>query len=137
MNFSEKKGKYYYGYVKGTSMWPELIPGDILRAEMVTAEKVSPGDIVVFAYKSNNPVVHRLIAIDTQINNSLLLFSAGDRSGEDPPTVIQMEEKLLRIRNILRNGFWKKPGRKSFPLSSKLPNFIIKLYCKLIRKLFW
>ena len=137
MNFQEKKGKYHYGYVKGTSMWPELIPRDILRAEIVKAEAISPGDIVVISYRSDNPFVHRLTAKITNSNNSLILFTGGDRSGEDPQTVMRIEEELLRITGVLRKGIWKVLKRKPFPLSSKFPNLIVRLHCKIVREFFW
>ena len=137
MNFNEKKRNYYYGYVKGTSMWPELIPRDILRAEIAKAEAISPGDIVVLGCRSDNPVVHRLVAKRKQADNSFILFTGGDRSGEDPTTVIGIEEELLKVKGILRKGTWKKPGRKPIPLSSTLPDFFLRLHCKIVKKFFW
>ena len=137
MNFQNKRGKLFYGHVKGTSMWPELIPGDILRAAMVKAEIITPGDIIVISHKSQNPVVHRCIAKRPQDGNSIILCTAGDRGGEDSPRQMNPEEEFLKVTGVLRNGSWKSPRRKPFAHSSAVPDCIVSLHCRIVRKLFW
>ncbi len=137
MTFGKKRGEYYYGVVKGTSMWPELIPGDILRAEIVKTDKITPGDIVVVEYASENPVVHRLLAKEKQTDDSFVFLTAGDRSGEDPPKVIGIKEELLKVVGVLRKGAWKSLGRKPFPHSCRLPDLIVRLHCRVAVKFLW
>ena len=137
MNFTSKKNGVLYGYVKGTSMWPELIPGDILRAIRVLPAELNPDEIIVLNYRSENPVVHRLISIEKGSNNDIELHTAGDRSGADTPTCIFKNEELLKVIGVLRKGRWKTPGEKPFQLTSQIPGIIVRVHCKLVRKLLW
>ena len=137
MNFTSEKNGVLYGYVIGNSMWPEFIPGDILRAERVLPSKLNPDDIIVLEHNNNEPIVHRFISIKEGSGNMIDLCTAGDRSGEDPPFHTNTNEELLRVIGVLRKGKWKTPGRRPFPLASVIPCIIVRVYCKLIRKLLW
>lgn len=137
MNFQSKRGELFYGYVKGTSMWPELIPGDILRAVMMKAERITPGDIIVISHTSQNPVVHRCTEKRSQDDNSIILRTAGDRGGSDSPGQMNPEEEFLKVTGVLRNGSWKSPRRKPFTHSSAVPDCIVSLHCRVVRKFFW
>ena len=137
MNFTSKKGGVLYGYVKGTSMWPELVPGDILRAVRILPAELKPNEIIVLNYRSDNPVVHRLISIKEISDSNIELHTAGDRGGADPPAQICGNEELLRVTGVLRKGIWKTPGRRPFPFASVIPSIIVRVHCKLARKLFW
>ena len=137
MNFITEKGSFLYGYVKGTSMWPELIPGDILRAVRVLPADLSIDEIIVLNYRTDNPVVHRLISIREGSNGSVELNTTGDRGGADTPALISKNEELLKVIGVLHKGKWKTPGRKPFPLASVIPCIIVSVHCRLARKLFW
>lgn len=137
MNFNNEKDGILYGYVKGVSMWPEFIPGDILMAERVVPADLKPDEIIVLNYRSDNPVVHRLLSIKEGSNSSFELHTAGDRSGEDPPFQINTKMELLRVISVLRKCRWKTPGRKSFPLASQIPGVIVRVHSKLVRKYSW
>ena len=137
MNFNNEKDGVLYGYVKGLSMWPGFIPGDILMAERVVPADLNPDEIIVLNYRSDNPVVHRLISIEKGSNNSIELHTAGDRSGKDAPTQLIGNEKLLKVIGVLRKGRWKTPFNKPFPLSSRIPGVIVSVHCKFVRKIFW
>ena len=134
MNFTSEKSGILYGYVKGTSMWPELIPGDILKAERAIPADLNPDDIIVLNYRSENPVVHRLTSFKELSSNTFELHTAGDRGGADPPAQISGNEKLLRVTGVLRNRRWKTPGRRSFSSASVIPCIIVRVHCKLVRK---
>jgi signal peptidase I len=136
MNLTEKDGYIYY-YTKGTSMWPTLIPNDILRAETVSFNMLFYGDIIVLPGRKDKQTIHRLIRIKQESENTVVLFSAGDRSGNDIPIQIIESEELLRIIGVLRRGRWRTPGKKPFPLASQIPGVIVRIHCKFIRKLFW
>ena len=118
-------------------MWPELIPGDILKAIRVLPADLNPDEIIVLNYRGDNPVVHRFISMKEESNNIIGLYTAGDRSGEDPPAQISRNEELLKVIGVLRKGRWKTPGRRPFPLASQIPCVIARVHCKLVRKLFW
>ncbi|MEN8208235.1 MAG: S24/S26 family peptidase [Candidatus Fermentibacteria bacterium] len=137
MNFRNKRGGLFYGFVKGTSMWPEFIPRDILRARAVTAEALAPGDIIVISHNSPNPVVHRCIAKSMQDSDTILLHTAGDRSGSDSPLTADPEKKFLRVIGVLRKGLWMKPGREPFAHAEAVPDCIVRLHCRIVRKFFW
>ncbi|MCK4505571.1 MAG: S24/S26 family peptidase [Candidatus Aegiribacteria sp.] len=137
MNFASEKNGVLYGYVKGISMWPEFIPGDILKAIRVLHADLIPDEIIVLNYRSDNPVVHRLISIKERSNISIELHTAGDRGGADPPAQIFKNEELLKVIGVLRKGKWKTPGRRPYPLASVIPCIIVRVHCKLARKLFW
>ena len=137
MNFTYEKSGIFYGYVKGTSMWPELIPGDILKAIRVLPDDLNPDEIIVLNYRSENPVVHRLISIEEGSISNIELHTAGDRGGTDPSAQISRNEELLKVIGVLRKGRWKTPGEKPFPLASQIPCVIVRVHCKLVRKLFW
>ena len=111
------------------------------EVEVLVGSEVTVPDphIGIERYISADPtdVVHRLVAKRKQADNSFILFTGGDRSGEDPTTVIGIEEELLKVKGILRKGTWKKPGRKPIPLSSTLPDFFLRLHCKIVKKFFW
>ncbi len=53
------------GWVRGISMWPNLLPGDILRAEPVPAGDIRPGMVVVFPGNraGGGPFVHRVLSV--------------------------------------------------------------------------
>ena len=137
MNFTSEKNGVLYGYVKGTSMWPELFQGDILKAIRVLPADLNPDEIVVLNYRSDNPVVHRLISIEEGSNSNIKLHTAGDRSGADTPAQIFKNEELLKIIGVLRKGRWKTPGKRLFPLASVIPCIIVRVHCKLVRKFSW
>ncbi|MCD4847802.1 MAG: S24/S26 family peptidase [Candidatus Aegiribacteria sp.] len=137
MNFTSEKDGVLYGYVKGTSMWPELIPGDILKAIRVLPDDLNPDEIIVLDYRRDNPVVHRITTIKEVSNSNIELHTAGDRGGADPPSLIFRNEELLRVIGVLRKGIWKTPGRRPYPLASVIPGIILRVHCKLVRKLFW
>lgn len=136
-NFTEDRAGSVYGYVRGFSMWPLLIPGDILRAEAVPMSGLSAGDIVVLEPGSDEPVVHRLMDISGMDSGCFNLITAGDRSGVDSQRRINVGEELLRITGVLRRGRWKVPLRKPLPLCARLPLTVVRLHCRLVRKLFW
>lgn len=118
-------------------MWPTLITNDILRTVKITASDLLPGDIVVLPEKNGKQVIHRLISKLKESRSSLILSTAGDRSGKDEPVRISTDKELLKITDVLRKGAWKTPGRKHLPYCFRFPNIIVRLHCKIVRELFW
>ncbi|MCP4648234.1 MAG: hypothetical protein GY852_10975, partial [bacterium] len=65
------------GWVKGNSMWPNLISGDILSAATIKASTLRPGMILVFGnWDSPRPIVHRVKSI-RNLNGTLYVTTAG------------------------------------------------------------
>jgi len=136
MSFDRGRGGYAYGFVKGTSMWPCLIPGDVLRALRIPARELSPGDIVVLEPAGNEPVVHRTIRVDRENDGTILIRTAGDRSGPDSlPLRADPDEELLRLAGVLRAGRWEPPSRLRSLISRRAPFFIVRLHCRVVRML--
>lgn len=136
MNFSRKRDEYTYGYVRGFSMWPCFIPGDILKAMEVKAEEVLPGDIVVVDIDTPEPVVHRLIEKNEDGSGKLSILTAGDRSGPDSSRTVEPKRELLKITGVLRMRVWKKPSGSS-DFFRKVPFFAVRLHCQAVRRFFW
>jgi hypothetical protein len=138
MAFDNAGGGYACGFVRGISMWPCLIPGDVLRAERFAAGQLSPGDIVILERDGIDPVVHRVIRVDPENDGSLLIRTAGDRSGPDSiPLPAEPAEELLRLAGVLRAGKWKPPARSRSRISRRAPLLIVRLHCQLVRLLSW
>jgi len=134
-NFGTVRNGLVYGFVRGTSMWPAFVAGDVLRAEVIHAEDATAGDVLVIQHEEASTVVHRLFSIEIA-EAGLRLQTAGDRSGMDQPLYIAPETELLRITGVLRLGSWKAvPDR--FPLAGMIPGLILRLHCGLVRKLQW
>jgi len=125
------------GWVKGLSMWPNLIPGDILKAREIPVAELEAGMIVVFpGTDRENPVVHRVLSIQNT-NNELVIKSGGDRSGPDEaqwnfaPT-----DRIRMVTGVLRRGHYGRISSVSIPAVLS-PSLLVRVYCGLVRRLFW
>lgn len=138
MSFTRGRNDHLYGGVRGLSMWPTFIPGDILRAREVPARSVLPGQILVLEGRGPEmPVVHRLVQVTVNSPDSMTLLAAGDRGGDDLPREIPSEATVPVVTGVLRRGFWKKPARRPPGLISRLPYSLVRLHCALVRRLCW
>ena len=137
VNFTKENDDFVYGHVKGYSMWPCFIPGDILRAGEVRVGQLSAGDIVVLDSDSSTPVVHRLKKMNMNENGTVTLVTEGDRSGQDPPRTLDPKEELLRVVGVLRRGKWKKPKRYFITILRKVPGRFVTVHCRIIRRICW
>ncbi len=125
------------GWVKGFSMWPNLIPGDILKAEECQIRDLKSGMIAVFPNEGRERfVVHRVVSVRDQ-SGMTLVIAAGDRSGVNDDDRNLKSSKMIRIvTGVLRRGKYRSVTRFSFPvLLSPAP--VIRFYCTIVRKLFW
>ncbi|MBD3278890.1 MAG: hypothetical protein GF388_11375 [Candidatus Aegiribacteria sp.] len=130
-----RKG-YIYGYVRGLSMWPVLIPGDILRTKPVGIHSVKQGDIVVLDQRASKPVVHRVDSIQ-MTKGMILLRTSGDRSGEDPCRKLEIHGELLKVFGVLRNRKWMKPCKKASAIFRIVPQRLVRTHCRIVREFFW
>ncbi len=132
-----RKDGFTYFYTKGLSMWPALIPHDILRTEKITACELEPGDITVLPEENGKRIIHRFIEKYQISEESIVLTTAGDRSGTDEPLQMNTNGELFRVIGVLRKGRWSTPLRKASPLAYRFPVCIIRFHCRLVRKLYW
>jgi len=136
-NFSADRNGCFYGYSRGLSMWPVLIPGDVLRARPVPAAELLPGDVIVLDTDSEQPVVHRLLEASPSGGGMVRLTTGGDRSGMDPQREVDGEMTILRVEGVLRRGRWMVPGRRSAGILALLPSFIVRFHCRMVRRHSW
>jgi len=138
VNFTETRGGYVYGYVRGLSMWPALIPGDLLRAAPAAVSSLEPGEIVVMRSGPEvTPVVHRLVKTVRIADGTVELHTAGDRGGADQPFEKAPDDTLLRLSGLLRRSRWRQPIRAMPEWICRLPAIFVRLHCALVRRLEW
>ena len=125
------------GWVKGLSMWPNLIPGDILKAEDIPIKELEPGMIAVFSPADKEfRIVHRVLSV-RKTDKEISVQSGGDRSGPDGSEWhFTPSDKIKTVTGVLRRGNYRRIGRLSIPADIS-PPLIVRLYCGIIRKLFW
>lgn len=134
-DFSGERNGFVYGFVRGTSMWPAFIGGDVLRAERIRTSEIRVGDVLVLQREALPPRVHRLISVEPGADG-LLLRTAGDRSGSDEPVMVPPGSEQLRVAGVLRKGRWRSIPARS-PLAAILPGVIVRLHSRLVRGLAW
>ncbi len=124
------------GYVRGLSMWPNLIPRDILKTEEIPVTNLKPQMIALFPETKNTFIVHRVLSIKHD-KDKIIVNTGGDRSGPDKDNwSYQTDETLLTITGVLRKGQYRTITKVKIPLLLS-PNIIIRIYNKIIRTLFW
>ncbi|MBD3370133.1 hypothetical protein GF402_07210 [Candidatus Fermentibacteria bacterium] len=129
---SQKVSKNLYGFVKGRSMWPALLPGDVLKAEYVATKEIRQGDIIVRITSKGSPVVHRFVRIINLLDGRRFMQTSGDRSGLDKPSAIQ--SKTLKVFAVLRRRKWRRPMNRHFPLAMLVPTKLMNIHLKLARR---
>ena len=125
------------GSVRGFSMWPNLIPGDILRAEDCSAENLIPGMIAVFPEpEENGDTVHRVVSV-RNFSRFSIVVTEGDRSGRDEASRwFDKNSRLKMVTGVLRRGRYRPVTdfRVPEPLS---PGFVVRLVCGIVRRMCW
>lgn len=134
-DFSGERNGFVYGFVRGTSMWPAFIAGDVLRAERIGTSDIRIGDVLVLRVEALPPRVHRVVAVETG-TDGLLLRTAGDRSGSDEPVKVPSGSEQIRVAGVLRKGRWR-PVPARTPLARILPGVVVRLHSRLVRVLVW
>jgi len=87
---------------RGSSMYPLVRDGDVLRVHPIEHTVVRLGDIVLYCTPHNGIVVHRVVGISTHGEETILLVK-GDASGTSDPRVPQ-SQVLGRVVSIERRG---------------------------------
>lgn len=125
------------GGVMGFSMWPNLIPGDILRAEMKSVSLLCAGMIAVFQDPgSETKIVHRVLSTGNS-GNMLVVVSGGDRSGRDSVhRCLSFHESIPVVNGVLRRGRYRKVGSVKIPQVLS-PLFVVRNHCRIVRGLQW
>ena len=125
------------GWVKGLSMWPNLIPFDILSSKYVAARDLKPGMIVVFPNKYGSGFhVHRILSI-RNFPSGIVVKSCGDSSGIDEDFLIMNHQGMIRIVNgVLRAGRYRLVSSFVIPCFS-MREALVTLYNRIVRRIFW
>ena len=104
------EGKTVQIAVTGLSMFPFLLPGDIIQVSSIKSENLKKGMIIVFQSDSIW-IAHRLIKFD---NKKRLAFTRGDaRATKDKPLdydnikgfVVKIIKSRWKLANIAIGGF--------------------------------
>lgn len=113
---NSKQNKPIFLKVSGMSMWPTIIDGDIIKIE--SCELYENGDILVFDYKNEGILVHRLLYI---INDRF--FCKGDNSFR----IEDIERTKIIGKVVLCNDtVLKGPLKYQVELSKK----VNEIFCK-------
>jgi len=125
------------GYVRGFSMWPNLIPGDILKTQIMKADQLRPGMIAVLPIHGEcNSIVHRIRTV-RNFQGSIVVSTYGDRAGKDfALSVLHSSDRIKAVCGVLRGGRYRKITRWRIPafLSTE---FSVRLACRIVRRVFW
>lgn len=123
----------FYGIVRGMSMWPALLPGELVRAEEADGASLRPGDVVVLE-DPDGPFVHRFVRYTRIGGLPRLLHSAGDYSGPDQARLVP-GTVLTRVE-VLRSGRWRRvPGNRV--ALGMVPLHAAALAARLLLRLVW
>jgi len=125
------------GSVRGFSMWPNLIPGDLLKAQLLQVSRLRPGMIVVFPEQSGfHKIVHRVLSV-RNFGEFSVVVSGGDRSGRDRNNgYFSAGELIPVVAGVLRRGRYITVSRVSIPVFVS-PLFVVRNHCRIVRKLLW
>ncbi len=129
------------GWVKGLSMWPNLIPGDVLKAEDIPVAELKPGMIAVFVKADEEQemellVVHRVLDVHSA-DKKVTVRSGGDRSGPDEAVWhFQSSDRIKKVTAVLRRGSYRNIGSMLIPRIFS-PSLVVRVHCGIVRRLFW
>ncbi|MCK5037093.1 MAG: hypothetical protein KAS73_14450 [Candidatus Sabulitectum sp.] len=127
------------GWVKGLSMWPNLIPGDVLKAESIPVAELKTGMIAVFLKADEELellVVHRVLSVHGT-DKEVIVESGGDRSGPDEAAWhFHPSDRVKRVSAVLRRGSYRNIGSMLIPLLFS-PSLVVRVHCGIVRRLFW
>ena len=131
--------EYVYVLCDGTSMWPAIRPGDMLRGHRATLGRVPTGSIVLVDANGGEGKggsrIHRLTRkIRSASRARGLAITAGDRTGPDEP--VPLESECVKLVDVLRRGRWKRlTSRKPSAILRSIPDWTIRLATGLLRVL--
>ncbi len=125
------------GWVKGLSMWPNLIPGDILKAEDIPVAELKAGMIAVFSKTEKELlIVHRVLSVHNT-DKEVIVESGGDRSGPDEAAWhFHPSDRIKKVTAVLRRGSYRNIGSMLIPPLFS-PALVVRVHCGMVRRLFW
>jgi hypothetical protein len=125
------------GWVKGLSMWPNLIPGDILQVAECRSVDLKPGMIAVFPGNGKEQfIVHRVVRARNSFSG-VVVTSAGDWSGIDNErSHFKHDDIVKKVTGVLRKGRYRSVTRfHVYAFLSRVP--LSGIYCGIVRRFFW
>jgi signal peptidase I len=93
----------------GVSMLPSVWPGDLLTIRSEIAERIEPGEIVLYV-RHDRFFIHRVISKNVR-SGKLVLIVRGDCMPENDPAVLS-DAVLGKITQIQRNALTLLPVQK-------------------------
>jgi hypothetical protein len=124
---------FAYGRVQGLSMFPALLPGDLVRAVRRSGNSLAPGQVVVLE-EDLGPFLHRFVRYVRPRGLGALLLTAGDGSGPDDPRPVP--ERVLVAVEVLRRGRWRRIPPRRWPPARAVPSFLLGPASRLLGWLF-
>lgn len=116
-------------------MWPNLIPGDILRAVECPVENLRPGMIAVFS-DNGQLIVHRVIRVGNY-SGLTVVTTAGDRSGLDSSKrCFDSSDRVTVVTGVLRKGAYRRVGCLVVPLFLS-PSVVVRYQSAIVRRFMW
>jgi hypothetical protein len=117
-----------YVLMRGSSMWPTLREGELVKGRWRPTDSVSPGAIAGHWNVNQRLIIHRFLGvIRTSCDNNLLIRTGGDFSGRD--RLHEAPQQILVIEKVLRGGRWIRPGNSL--IYSVISIMIIRMSCYL------
>ena len=117
-------------------MWPNLIPRDILKAEDIPVVDLKAGMIAVFSKTDEFHIVHRILSV-RHFTDEIIVESGGDRSGPDEEKWhFASTDRVKIVTGVLRLGHYRDIRSVSIPVVLS-PPLVVRLYCGIVRRLFW
>lgn len=124
------------GWVKGRSMSPSLIHGDLLRTETVAVQDLRPGMVCVFESRELDPVVHRITGL-RNLKTGSIVTTRGDGSGRDSfRWFIENDASLRKVTGVLRAGRFRRP-RSLSGLVTFVPGVLSRRLAGIVRRFLW
>jgi hypothetical protein len=113
-------------------MYPGLRPGDVIVAERVPRQNVTPGCILCVDDRDRR-VVHRVIRTEPS-DADILVVCKGDNLPEPDEPVLVPGDSCWQVSLIIRNGGFRKPRRGRIHAFLSINNLTAGMFMKRIKR---
>ncbi|MEW6213104.1 MAG: signal peptidase I, partial [Acidobacteriota bacterium] len=98
--------------MSGSSMRPTIEDGDMVTIKPIDENSIKPGDIILYQTRFDTAVIHRVVRIDRQSSERVVITRADSSNQPDIP--VALHRVLGRVNLIERGG---EPIKMSRPRS--------------------
>jgi SOS-response transcriptional repressor LexA len=95
--------------MSGSSMRPTIEDGDMVTIKPIDENPIKPGDIILYQTRFDTAVIHRVVRIDRQSSERVVITRADSSNQPDIP--VALHRVLGRVNLIERGGEPVKIGR--------------------------